>query len=131
MAALVRVGCVLCTLSAARICTVPAIRLMPVLTSLARALHDLLRPRILAILFLPMLGAIVLWSALAWFYWDAWSAWLRIGFDETCVGRWLVAHGASWLLNRLSAVLVIALLLPAVFVTAIVITELIAMPVIV
>jgi CysZ protein len=104
---------------------------MPVLTSLARALRDLIQPRILAILFLPMLGAIVLWSALAWFYWDAWSAWLRIGFDATGVGRWLVAHGASWLLNSVSALLVVALLLPAVLVTAIVITELVAMPVIV
>jgi CysZ protein len=104
---------------------------MPVLTSFARALRDLIQPRILAILFLPMLGAIVLWSALAWFYWDVWSTWLRIGFDTTGIGGWLVAHGASWLLNSLSAVLVIALLLPAVFVTAVVITELVAMPVIV
>ena len=104
---------------------------MPIFTSFARALRDLMQPRVLAIVFLPMLGSILLWSVLAWFYWEAWIEWLRAAFDATAAGQWLVTHRASWLASSFSAVFVIAVLLPAVLVTAIVITELIAMPVIV
>ena len=60
---------------------------MPVFTSFARALRDLMQPRILAILFLPMVGSIVLWSVLAWFYWDAWIEGLRMALDATAAGR--------------------------------------------
>jgi uncharacterized protein involved in cysteine biosynthesis len=105
--------------------------MMPVFTSFARALHDLMQPRILAILLLPMVGSIVLWSVLAWFYWDAWIEWLRMALDATAAGRWLVTRGASWLVTSFSALFVVGVLLPAVLVTAIVITEVIAMPVIV
>lgn len=104
---------------------------MPVLSAIARALGDLSQPRVLAILFLPMLGAIVLWSALAWFFWDAWSAALRGVMDGTAAARWLAEHGAGWVLASASAVLTIALLLPAMLATAMLITELAAMPVIV
>ena len=104
---------------------------MSVFTSFARALRDLMQPRILAILFLPMLGAILLWSVLAWFYGHAWIEWLRAAFDATAAGQWLVTHGASWLVGSFSALFVIAVLLPAVLVSAIIITELVAMPVIV
>ena len=103
---------------------------MTIFTAFSRALRDLLQPRVLAVLLLPMLGAIVLWSVLAWIFWDAWTAALRAFIDGTTVGTWLASH-AGWLLSGSTVVLVIALLLPAMFVTAVVITELVAMPVIV
>ncbi|MGZ8268522.1 MAG: EI24 domain-containing protein [Burkholderiales bacterium] len=104
---------------------------MPMLSAFARALRDLTHPRVLAVLFLPMLGAIALWTALAWFFWDAWIAALRGFMDATFAARWLSEHGASWVLSSARVVLVIALLLPAVLITAMVINELVAMPVIV
>jgi CysZ protein len=104
---------------------------MPIHTAFARALRDLANPRVLSVLLLPMLGAITLWSLLGWFFWDAWSGGLRAAIDSTAAGAWLVAHGAAWLVGSASAILVITLLLPAIFVTAVVITELIAMPMIV
>jgi uncharacterized protein involved in cysteine biosynthesis len=103
---------------------------MTLLAAFSRALRDLMRPRILAVLLLPMLGAIVLWTVLAWIFWDSWIAGLRAFIDATSIGAWLGSH-ASWLLSGSTAMLVIALLLPATFVTALVITELIAMPVVV
>jgi uncharacterized protein involved in cysteine biosynthesis len=104
---------------------------MPIFTAFSRALRDLAHPRVLAVLLLPMLGAIVLWSVLAWFFWDTWSGALRGAIDGTAAGAWLVAHSAAWLVGSLSAVLVFALLLPAMFITAVLITELVAMPMIV
>jgi hypothetical protein len=101
------------------------------ITALARAMRNLAQPRILAVLFVPMLGAIVLWSVLAIFFWDAWTETFRDLVEGTAVMRWLVARGVTWVLESLSVVAVIALLIPATLITAILITELIAMPVVV
>ena len=104
---------------------------MPVFTALARSFRDLAQPRILAVLFLPMLGAIIVWSVLGWFFWDSWSAAFTAFTQSTTIGRWLVLHGASWFLGSLTFVFGLALLVPAMFITAVIITELVAMPVIV
>jgi uncharacterized protein involved in cysteine biosynthesis len=103
---------------------------MSAFAAVSLALRDLMRPRILAVLLLPMLGAIVLWTVLASFFWDAWIEGLRAFIGGTSVGAWLGAR-AGWLLTGSTALLMLALLVPAVFVTAVVITELVAMPVIV
>jgi CysZ protein len=104
---------------------------MPILTAFVRALRDLMHPRVLAVLFLPMVGAIALWSVLGFVFWDTWSASVRALIDGTSAGRWLIAHGASWVGASAAAVGVIALILPAMLVTALVVTEVVAMPVIV
>ena len=101
------------------------------LVVLARAMRDLAQPRIFAVLFLPMLGAIVLWSVLAFFFWDAWTESFRSLIEGTAVTRWLAARGVTWVLESLSVVVVIALLVPATLITAVLITELVAMPVVV
>ena len=103
---------------------------MSIYSAFSRALRDLVHPRVLAVVLLPMLGAIVLWTVLAWIFWDSWLAALRAVIDGTSVGAWLGAS-ASWLLSGSTIVILLALLLPAMFVTALLITELVAMPVIV
>ena len=105
--------------------------MFPVLGAFARALRDLGQPRVLAIVLLPALGAIVLWSLLGWFFWDAWTGALNALIAGSAAARWLSSQGVAWVLDSLSVILVIALLLPAMLVTVMVITELAAMPVIV
>ncbi|HYH42240.1 MAG TPA: EI24 domain-containing protein, partial [Burkholderiales bacterium] len=101
---------------------------MPILfVALGRALRDLAQPRVLAILFLPMLGAIVLWSVLAFFFWEAWTSAFRSLLEGTAAARWLSGWGGTWLLESLGVVVVIVLLLPATLVTAVLITEIVAM----
>ena len=102
-----------------------------VTTAFARAVRDLSQPRILAILFVPMIGALALWSVLGWFFWDTWTDWIRALLDGTSFGRWLIEREAAWLLSTLTIVLALGLVAPAVLITAVLITELIAMPVIV
>ena len=102
-----------------------------VLTALGRALRDLREPRILAIVLLPMLGAISIWAALSLLFWNEWTAWLNGLAAGTVAGRWLEGIGAGWLLQALSALGVIVLVAPAMLVTALVITEAVAMPAIV
>jgi hypothetical protein len=100
-------------------------------TVLARAVRDVAQPRILALLFLPMLFAIVLWSALAFFFWDTWIGAFRALVSDTAAARWLAERGATWVLEGAGVFFAIALLLPAIVITAIVLTELFAMPAIV
>ena len=105
--------------------------MFPILGALARAARDLTHPRVLAVMLVPMGGAIVVWSLLAWYFWSAWTRAMSALFDGTGFARWFASHGVAWILESLSVVAVIALLLPAILITAVLITELIAMPVIV
>lgn len=98
--------------------------------ALALAVADALAPRMLAILFVPALASLALWSALAWGYWGAWTAWIEAAFAGTWLARWSAAWG-GWLMPWASGLLAFALFVPAVIVTAIVVTEAVAMPVIV
>jgi uncharacterized protein involved in cysteine biosynthesis len=104
---------------------------MTILTAFTRALRDLAHRRVLAVLFLPTLGAIVLWGALGLVFWDTWIEGLRSLIDATAAGRWLIAHGASWIAASAAFIGVLALVLPAMLMTALVVTELVAMPVVV
>jgi uncharacterized protein involved in cysteine biosynthesis len=100
-------------------------------SALARAARDLVAPRMLAIVLLPMLASVALWIALAWAFWDAWTGGVERALASTAAAGWLRTWGAAWVIDSAAAVLVVMAILPAVFVTAIVITEIFAMPVIV
>ena len=102
-----------------------------VINSLTRAARDLFDRRIIAMVFLPMLGSIVLWTVLAWIFWDAWTGGIAGAMSSTTVAGWLQGWSATWVINYTAALVVLIAILPAVFVTALVITEIIAMPVII
>lgn len=100
-------------------------------TALARAARNLFEPRILAIVLLPMIGSLLLWTVLAWTFWDPWTGSVAGLMAGTAVAGWLVQWGAGWIINPTAVLLVLAGIVPAIYVTALVITEIIAMPVIV
>jgi len=102
-----------------------------IFAALARAAHNLFEPRILAIVLLPMLGSILLWTVLAWMFWDPWTGGVAGAFASTTLAGWLQGWGASWVVNSAAVLLVLIGIVPAIYVTALVITEIIAMPVIV
>src|SRR5690348_14122848 len=89
-----------------------------IVTALGAALRDLGAPRILAIVLLPMLGAILIWVVLSLIFWDSWTAWFNGLAAGTAAGRWLEDTGAAWLLHGLTALGVIVLIAPATFITA-------------
>jgi CysZ protein len=100
---------------------------MTIFDAVSRAFRDVMQPRILAVLLVPMLGAIALWSVLLWFFWTPWREALRGFIEASTIGAWLTVH-AGWIVGGTTAVLILAVVLPAMFVTAVVLTELIAMP---
>ncbi len=102
-----------------------------IITALMRATRNLFEPRILAIVLLPMLGSILLWTVLAWIFWDPWTGGIAGALGSTTVAGWLQGWGAAWVINSAAVLVVVIGILPALFVTALIITEIIAMPIIV
>jgi len=102
-----------------------------VINALTRATANLFDTRIIAIVFLPMLGSIVLWSVLAWLFWEPWTGTVTGAMRSTTVAGWLQQWSATWVIDYTAVFVVLVSILPAIFVTALVITEIIAMPVIV
>lgn len=102
-----------------------------VITAISRAGGNLFDPRILALVLLPMLGSLLMWTLLAWLFWDAWTGGIAGAMGSTTVAGWLQGWNATWVVDYTAALVVLIAILPAMFVTALVITEIFAMPVIV
>jgi hypothetical protein len=103
----------------------------PVLEALARALRDLGEPRVLALALVPPLAAIAVWAALTWAYADDWARLVADGIATTPWLTWIRDWGLSSVLVWAGGIAAFALLIPVMLVTAVIVTELIAMPVIV
>ncbi len=102
-----------------------------VFTYLSRALGDLFRPRVLTVLFLPMLAALALWGLLFWLFGNAWIDGLAIWVAGVPLPDWLGAAVAAWLLASGVFFLLVLLLLPAIYVTALLLAALVFMPLLV
>ena len=102
-----------------------------VVAALTRAAGNLFDPRIIAIVFLPMLASLVLWTVLAWLFWGAWTGGIVGAMTSTTVAGWLQDWSATWVIDYTAALVVLVAVLPAMLVTALLITEIVAMPVIV
>jgi CysZ protein len=100
-------------------------------SALIRAASDLRAPRVLALALLPPLAAILVWIALAWVLADDWARWVADWIATTPWLTWVRDWGLSSVFVWGSGIAAIALLLPIMLVTAVLVTELVAMPVIV
>jgi len=98
-------------------------------TILRRAAADLMRPRVLSIMFLPMLLALMLWGGLFWAFGTVWVAGLEGVFNDSALPGWLGPTLAGWGVGIGVTMVLILLLLPAIYVTALFITSLIFMPI--
>lgn len=99
-----------------------------VVIALAGALKSLLHPKMLALMLGPMLAALLFWLAAALFFWEVWVNRLTEVMQNGFVQQWL-AHGVLAVPSHyLISILLILLLLPAIYVTALLITSILAMP---
>jgi CysZ protein len=104
-------------------------RMAFLLTLLQRAAADLMRPRVMMIMFLPMLLALVLWGGLFWGFGTVWVTGLQGMFHDSPLPGWLGPTLAGWAIGMGVTMVLILLLLPAIYVTALFITSLIFMPI--
>ena len=102
-----------------------------VVTALSRALADLRESRVLALGLVPPLAAIAVWAVLAWALADDWARLVADWIATTSWLTWLRDLGLASLLVWGSGIAAFALLLPLMLVTAVVMTEIVAMPLIV
>lgn len=96
---------------------------------LRRAAIDLMRPRVVTIMFLPMLLALLVWGGLFWGFGAVWVAGLEGVFNDSPLPGWLGPTVAGWVVGMGVYTVLILLLLPAIYVTALFITSLIFMPI--
>lgn len=106
-----------------------------VFRAFGKALVSQLHPRMLALLLIPFVVAVVFWLLVAWMAWDPLVTWLRVEFFERQgVVRWLFEQASRFGLDGLQGTIVVVmalmLLLPLMFVTALLITAVLAMPVV-
>lgn len=104
---------------------------------LLRAFKDILKPRILSVIILPFLGSFLLWGLITWMMWD-WI--LNLGFKLYNVGLMqklveILAPYFSLSQDPLVAVtagaFIAVVILPAAFVTALMITSVVLVPILV
>lgn len=102
-----------------------------VMQALARAFASLAAPRMLALMLLPVLGSLLLWTVIAWLFWDAWTGLVTGFLRMTVVAGWLRDWNALWIIDYTAMLAVVLAIVPAMLVTSLLITEIFAMPVII
>jgi hypothetical protein len=102
-------------------------------TAFLRALRSQLHPKMLALLLVPFAVAIVFWAVVALLVWDPLVDWLRLQFFEGAgVANWIYGQaerfGLEGLRGVVTAAIALMLIVPLMFVTALLIIALFSMP---
>lgn len=99
-----------------------------VITALVSVLKSLFHPKMLALVLWPMLAAIVLWVGAAMAFWGSWVSSLTGLVQATALEQWVAQGFLAIATHYLISVILVLLLLPAIYVTALLITAVFAMP---
>ncbi|MEO7558982.1 MAG: EI24 domain-containing protein [Nitrosospira sp.] len=102
--------------------------MIPVLDALSRAFRDLFRFQVLWIVIWPILVAALLWLILGVVFWSTFSGWIASGLTAIGIQTWLEGVEPRWIAYGIQGVAHLILFVPLVFITALVITALFAMP---
>lgn len=99
-----------------------------VISALAAAFRTLLHPKMLALVLWPMLAAAVLWVGAAILFWESWVDSLTALVQTTRLEQWMAQGFLAVLSHYLISIILVLLLLPAIYLTALTITAVFAMP---
>jgi hypothetical protein len=99
-----------------------------VIVALLAALQTFFHPRMLAQVLWPMLLATVLWVGAAFIFWGNWMAGLTGLVQQTGLEQWIAQGFLAVATHYLIATVLVLLLLPAIYVTALMITAIFSMP---
>lgn len=99
--------------------------------ALIGAMRNLFHPVVLGVLLVPMLGAVVVWAGIAWWFWDSWTAWIQSGVSELASTGWAARLDLSRFAGAAASVILLLLLAPAIIGTATLVAAVFAMPVLV
>jgi CysZ protein len=102
-----------------------------VIQALSNAVSDFRQPRILALALVPPLAALAVWAGLAWFFADDWARGVTAWIAHSSWLSWARDWGLAPYLVWASGIGAITLMLPIALIAAVVVTDVVAMPVIV
>ena len=101
------------------------------LRALQGALRNMFHPAILGVMLLPAIAALCIWAGLSWWFWGSWSG----GIESLLVGAasdgWAARLEASRYAGFAASLILMLLLAPAVMATAMLISAIFAMPMLV
>ena len=96
--------------------------------ALARAFRDLFQFQVLWIVVWPILAAGLVWLILGVAFWGTFSEWIASALTAIGIQTWLETVEPRWIAYGIQAIAHLILFVPAVFITALVITALFAAP---
>ncbi|MBU0689717.1 MAG: EI24 domain-containing protein [Gammaproteobacteria bacterium] len=99
-----------------------------VISALLVALKTFFHPRMLALVLWPMLLATMLWVGAAFIFWGSWMASLTGLVQQTGLEQWIAQGFLAIAPHYFIATVLVLLLLPAIYVTALMITAIFSMP---
>lgn len=99
-----------------------------VFNALLAALKSQFHPRMLALVLWPTLTAIVLWGGLSLFFWSDWARMIHDWLQQTPAEQWLLHGFLAAASGYFISIVLLMLLLPVIYVTALFITAVFAMP---
>jgi CysZ protein len=103
-------------------------RVTSVFEALSRAFRDLFQFQVLWIVIWPILAASLSWLLLGVAFWSTFSGWIASGLTAIGIQTWLEGVEPRWVAYGIQAIAHLILFVPLVFITALVITALFAMP---
>ena len=99
-----------------------------VFAALSSAFSDLFRFRVLWIMVWPILAAVLLWLLLGITFSTLFSDWIGSALVKIGIQSCLDNLGSGWVAHTIQVIVYLLLFLPLVFITALVMTALFAMP---
>lgn len=102
-----------------------------VIVALIGAARNLFHPIVLGVLLVPMTGALLIWLGAAWWFWDAWYAWVQTLLSEATGRGWVARLELSRFAGVAATIVLVLMLAQAIIATATLIAALFAMPVLV
>ena len=99
-----------------------------VFSALAAAFRTFFHPRMLSLVLWPMLVATVFWVGAAMFFWGSWVNDMTGLVQATPLRQWIAQGFFAAVAHYLITFILVLLLLPAIYVTALLITSVFAMP---
>ena len=101
------------------------------LKALRDALRNMFHPAILLIMLLPAIVALVMWAGITWWFWDSWVNGIEAILVSVTGDGWRARLDSSGIAGFAAGFILLLLVAPAILVTAMLISAIFAMPMLV
>ena len=101
------------------------------LRALRGALRNLFHPAVFGVMLLPGIAALLVWGGISWWFWDSWSSALESVLVSATSDGWMARFDTSSYAGFAAGVILLLLIGPAVMITAMLISAVFAMPMLV